>query len=252
MNSRRMILSLAAVLLSSCSTSYLGDPPQEEPRVTGNGMIPSVIADNHEAAVLVAGSPLSSVDLSGLASTPGGLDLLRNLVTCALPPDSSLVVRVGGSSVRISGMVGLAPAWARRPMVATERSWVSACLLARSNELGVSVSVSLLGGNRVLGADPQEASDFSVEEGAFYGDVLAPGPVQWFACRGTGSLAAGGMSDRLCAVADLGRPGLTLCGFGFAGSCAAACETSSGGLYSGCRGDLGRLFDQVITVHVTP
>lgn len=251
MNSRRMILSLVTVLISSCS-ALPDDLIQGDPRVAVNGMLPSVIADHHDAAASVAGSPLSSVDLSGIAGTPGGLDLLRGLVTCALSQDSSLTVRVGGASVRIAGMIGLAPAWVRRPLVASERSWVSACLLARSNELGVSVDVSLLGGSRVLDAAPQEASDFPVEEGAFYGDVLAPGPVQWFACRGTGSPAAGGMLDRLCAVADPGRPGLTLCGFELAGSCAAACGASSGGLYSGCRGDLGRLFDQVITVHVAP
>lgn len=253
MNSRKILLSLAIALIASCSYSDQ-DPIQDNLRIGANGMLPSVILDHHDAAVSVAGSSLSSVDLSGLAGTPDGLDLLRNLVTCALPADSSLVVHVGGSdgsSMRISGLIGLAPSWVRRPMSVVERRWVSACLLARSNALGESVSISVLGDSRALDASPVESSDFPVEEGAFYGDVFAP-VVEQFACRGTGSSDAGGMRDRLCAVADPGRPGLTLCGFTLAGLCATACAESTAGMYSGCLDGLGRGAGQVITVHVSP
>lgn len=238
---------LPLVLLASCA---LPADPDDVRRVAPNGMVPSALTAHREAATVAVGSALTAIDFSGLVQDAGGLALLRDMVECALTSDASLVVRVDGSDLRFSGLLGLAPSWTRRPMSAVERRWISGCLMARSNAFGVSVPVSLLGTTRALEATPQESLNFPVEEGAFYGDVFAA-EASLFACRGTGALAAGGMRDRLCAVPDPERAGFTLCGFMLVGFCKMTC-TSEDGFYADCLDNLGRQNSQVVTVHVTP
>lgn len=216
-------------------------------------MPPSAIQDNLAKAVLAANSPLSFAGSSGLLATHGSRTLLRYLVMCALPAGGSLVTQEeeGGAGETFPGELGLAASWATLPLDADQRRWVSACLLAKTNLAGVVVSVSNSGPHPELWTTPQELLDYPAEEGAFYGDVFANVP-EAHACRGSGPDDAGGMINRRCAVADPDHPGLTLCGFAYAGFCADACLGKvDGEFYSGCDGLAGRA-DQVITTHVAP
>jgi hypothetical protein len=136
-----------------------------------------------------------------------------------------------------------------------------------------------------LKADAAEREKYPLEEGAFYGNVFVPldQPIVWIACRGADQAAGefGGLVDRDCAEPDPAHPGLTVCGFTFAGDCAsftgetgdAVCEQFSengenGEFYRRCHSEpidgprqdadeehgrgRGDVFREVITTYVTP
>jgi hypothetical protein len=60
--------------------------------------------------------------------------------------------------------------------------WVSACLFARANAVGISVPISMRGPHPALDTTPQEVADYPLQEGAFWGN--------WF--DGTGMYACYG------------------------------------------------------------
>jgi hypothetical protein len=235
-----------SLLLLSCTAIQ---PTSSTDRVATNGLTPALILDYRDAAISAATVPLSQTWSADLLSTTGGRELLRYLVMCALPSGEALTVQIGTTTRIFIGDVGLAPSWISQPLDADQQRWISACLLARSNALGISVLISILGPDPQLASSSQESQDFPVEEGAFYGDIFSAHP-EMFACRGSGSADAGGMLYRHCTVAEPAQSGRTLCGFSFVGSCAEACS-DNGEVYSGCHGLNGEVFEQVITTHVT-
>ncbi|HWU86501.1 MAG TPA: hypothetical protein VN253_04475 [Kofleriaceae bacterium] len=101
---------------------------------------------------------------------------------------------------------------------------MSACLISRVNKYDVSVTISIRGPHEALAVASDEATDFTVEEGAFYGDIFRPldEPIIWIACRGRDQAATDSLAidDRDCAEPDPANPGLTKCGFIYAGDCA--------------------------------
>jgi hypothetical protein len=130
-----------------------------------------------------------------------------------------------------------------------------------------------------------ERARFPVEEGAFYGNYFTPldQPIEWIACRGEGQASGefGGLINRDCTEPDPAQPGLTKCGFNFAGDCGTfsaepTCEKFSdqGQFYRRCHaGPINderhhghahhrhggsppdrddQVFQQVITTYVTP
>jgi hypothetical protein len=48
--------------------------------------------------------------------------------------------------------------------------------------------ISMRGANPALALAPSEATEFPLQEGAFYGNVFVPDtvPIDWHACRGQG------------------------------------------------------------------
>jgi hypothetical protein len=152
------------------------------------------------------------------------------------------------------------------------------------NALNVSEEISMRGADAPLAVGAAEASLYTVEEGAFYGDVFTyPKPIVWIACQGRGQINGtfGGLVDRKCARPDPSAPGKTYCGFTYAGYCgdftpdvatsAHACTYDSsgdGGFYGDCRassghhifasdflaigGEIHHTFGDVITTYVTP
>jgi len=154
--------------------------------------------------------------------------------------------------------------------------------IARVNAYGVSVQISLRGPNSALTVTPDEQANWTLQEGAFYGNYFtAPGEeIDWNACRGRDSEQAQ-LRERACAQPDPQNPGKTLCGFNFAGDCGrytaastpTACRSfSPNGYYVNCAdaaifaagddhtddgddsGDDGHspIFRQVITTFVHP
>jgi hypothetical protein len=209
-----------------------------------------------------------------LLSTADGRELLGYLVGCAIPSGVSLVASVPGAAdsappstlftcvdgtCTFPGQIGLAPSWLDRPLDATGRGWVSACLLARVNAYGVSEKISLRGDHDALVVSDDEAAAYPIQEGAFYGDVLA-GQLVWYACEGNGQRGAitGELSERACARPDPSNPGKTICGFDYAGWCGSrrpACDDGQAGWYDECYSSSeqdGDEFAQVITTYVHP
>ena len=182
----------------------------------------------------------------------------------------------------LPGNLGLAPTWLHKPLNREGKGWISACILARVNAHDTAEEISLRGAHPALTISPDEALLYTVEEGAFYGNLFRPAdkPVVWIACRGRDQAAGeiGGLVLRDCAEPDPNDPQVTTCGFTFAGDCGdfatvppgpGACEEFGAGdddeplvdhglFYSDCRdeGDVcarrPKEFDQVITTFTTP
>jgi hypothetical protein len=259
-------------------------------RLTANRLTANRLTANRLTANRLTANRLTANMLTAgeLLKTEDGRELFGFIVSCALPDDITIEATVAGTTFEFPGELGLAREWMHHPLDDDGQGWVSACLFSRVSAHEVAVPISARGPTRHLRTDADERAGWPVEEGAFYGNFFVPvdQPIQWFACRGAGQAAGegGGLVDRQCAEPDPAHPGLTLCGFNFAGDCGTfssepVCEDFSehGLFYRRChtqpldphghgRGDdvledvLGfghgrghdRTFEQVITTYVTP
>lgn len=217
--------------------------------LVGSRPPPRIVSDPAQrvAARRVAAYPIAGARLSpgrfamggpgqGVVTDDDGRALLSLLVACALPPEVTLVAPVGGTPVEFSGVVGLAPRWVHESLDRPGREWVSACVMSELSGTALAVPVSIRAPRPELDASRDERDAWSLEEGAFFGDVFVdPGaPLPWFACRGVGAAGDVALEDRVCAEPDVDHPTVTECGMAFAGSCSSACERRRG-VYTACR-----------------
>jgi hypothetical protein len=158
------------------------------------------------------------------------------LVGCALNTAQCISSTYAGVSYTYCGVVGLAQAWTTRALTATEVADVSACVLARANQTGLNVTVSIRGESAALACTSSELSSYNVEEAAFYGDVFSSTGIR-HACNGVDQVrdgdSYGDLANRQCGQPDPNNPGYTLCGFVFDGNCSDIC-TKSGDHYTQC------------------
>jgi len=257
------LLVVLALPLSACavepSTSTVEGatmvPGQN--KIIANKIIANKIIANKLAAAKLAANQLAERELANgnlavnmtsareLLSTIDGREVFSFIVSCAVPEGKTLVATIDGATFEFPGEIGLYPQWLRHRLDRRGQGWVSACLFARVNANDVPIPISLRGPNPALRVSRDERDIFSVEEGAFYGNLFtAPGePILWIACRGEGQAAGEfcGVFDRDCTEPDPAHPGLTQCGFVFAGDCGEfarrhACEDFSerGDFYRSC------------------
>ena len=288
-------LSLLAACVVAPDESTSSDEVVAGNRIAANRIAANRIAANRIAANRIAANRIAANRLrvnlltaGELLSTDDGRAVFSLIVSCALPDTITLVATVDGTDFEFFGAIGLAPQWLHARLDHRGQRWVSACMFSRVNDQTVLIPISMRGPNRQLAADADERAQWTLEEGAFYGNLFGPlnEPIQWFACRGR-DLAAGTpgeLANRDCAKPDPANPGRTLCGFVFAGDCGnfapdQACEAFSrnGTFYRACHtspirrhhhhdehrdGDRDRdedrdddeddVFTQVITTFVTP
>ena len=156
-------------------------------------------------------SPVASAGLALNAEQEATLDILfRYLIQCALAPDQSATVYAGDGTPTVhTGALGLAPQWRDTPLDDAGAHKVSACVGARANGLGQTVSISLR--HPEIETTQVERDLFSTHEGAFWGDLFADEPYLQ-ACVVDG----GGLSGRICAESES-------CGFVIQGDCATVC-----------------------------
>jgi hypothetical protein len=136
-------------------------------------------------------------------SPPARKKVLRYLVECALPAGVEVQLLHRGSLETLGhGILGLGPALQAGAMPPLEQEAVSACLLARVNAQGISVSVDLLGPMPGLdGATGAELESFPVREGVFFGNLFLSTP-RAYACSigGLQLKAEFRACDRSCGV----------------------------------------------------
>ena len=138
--------------------------------------------------------------------------LLEYMAQCALTPEQTVTVYGGdGTALTFDGVFGLAPEWYDGPLSQAGELKVSACIGARSNGLGRTVSLSLR--HPELLTEDLEAQLFETHEGAFWGNFFAAEP-NMQACVVNG----GGLSGRVCAESGD-------CGFLIVGDCADVCTS---------------------------
>lgn len=210
------------------------------PRLAGNALTPQQLS----GASLNAGV-LSTTNLNAMASTADGRASLPYVIGCALPTGASATAHwTDGSGFpaqqTFSGDIGLGSSWTTTALTSTQQRLVSSCVLARVNMIGTNVTVSLRGNSSALNVTATEASQYVIEEGAFFGNVFQGAGFYVAACDGSGTAPA----NRRCAQPN----GLTTteCGFTYAGMCSDICTTGSS-YYSGCVGPNGTTYAEPIT-----
>ena len=264
-------------------------------RLAQNRLAQNRLAQNRLAQNRLAQNALSSTRLEAstaaaeLLATDGGREVYSYIVSCALPFGTTLEADVpgapdtappetlytcAGERCTFSGDLGLAPYWIDRKLDPKGQRWVSACLLARVNLFVTTEAISLRGVAPELTVGIDEAELFSVEEGAFFGNLFADGdgPLDWNACLGEGQASGefGGLVLRDCAEQDPADPTHTMCGFNDAGPCTDftpefpnpyACRSydAEEGAYGDCHTTPGdghwpglKTYREVITVYVSP
>ncbi|MEO8700645.1 MAG: hypothetical protein ABI867_11405 [Kofleriaceae bacterium] len=194
-------------------------------RLAANRLAANRLAANRLAANRLAANrlELNVGDAGELLGTPEGREVLSFIVSCAVKEGETLVADFEGNHYEFFGELGLANKWLTHRLDDKGKGWVSACLFSRVNASNVPIPISLRGTHQQLTVDPEEADAWTLEEGAFYGDYFTPPnqPIDWNACRGRAQAAgeSGGLLERDCAEPDPAHPGLTLCGFKYAGDC---------------------------------
>lgn len=262
-----VVTAVALLISASAVPAKLAGNTLTADKLFANTLAANTLAASKLAASKVAADEyvLDPASAAGLLATGDGREVLSFIVGCALPASVTLTGTAPDTTVhQFFGEVGLAKSWLRKPLSRVGKGWISACLLARVSNAGVAVALSLRGPHRALAATDDEATTWTLEEGAFYGNLLVPDPepVVSIACRGEDQAAGeiGGLISRDCTEPDAGMPTQTVCGFTFAGDCgdfapAQTCRRfSPRGFYKSCHdqpiGPDATKFLQVITVFV--
>ena len=214
MNSKALLLALVTLTILEFGAANAVAGVQEN-GVNLNGVNLNGVNLN---GVNLNGLPFDGIMSSALQSTSvtedGAIEgelaevLLQYIYSCAMPAGESMHVVLddgGDDSLRavdlvLEGTIGLAPEWGEEGGACDEacQRWISACLLARSNALGLSVEISMRGPHPALAVSAPEADEFPLFEGAFYGNLFASEPALRGCTGPASSLAA--LTDRLCAM----------------------------------------------------
>jgi hypothetical protein len=291
-------VALVACTVEAPDTSVTNQALGTSNRLASNRLASNRLASNRLASNRLASNRLASNSLaltanpetSDILSTAGGRELYSYIVSCALPPGATIEADVGGGlnagppndnysctngHCVFAGALNLAPRWVEHKLDPKGQGWVSACLLSRVNANGLAEAISMRGRNDELFVEGDELLLFPAEEGGFYGNVFESVDAQtddeWLAlntnaCSGEDNLVAHSQA-RDCATLNPGSPtpGLTYCGFHYAGDCRDftpafpnpyACSGFTGapdGYYMDCHRDAGgkgKKSREVITTYV--
>jgi hypothetical protein len=130
---------------------------------------------------------------SGMMTTPGGRDVVKYMVKCALSNGDSLTKQdQNGVSYTYQGALGVAPELKNGPCDGACQERVSACMLAHVNNSGMNIDIWLDSeGATGWGQSPS----FPYQEGSFFGNLF-PNPWQGYYCNGKG-YDAGSVPGRL-------------------------------------------------------
>lgn len=182
------------------------------PIITRNGLTKNGLFANG-----VTGSPGANRRFTGQGLDGQSFDssdaltttkFLSYAVACALPGGAAATISINGTPTDFAGAIGLAPSWQSAACDGECQEWVTACLLAKTNYYGVEVPISLRGPADALTPPPVEALQFSLEEGAFFGNLFLDSPDlevcmgQMFDSAGIGDQLAY-LQHRICASEDL-------------------------------------------------
>jgi hypothetical protein len=193
--------------------------------LSANALSANALSANALSANALSANALSANALSANALTMSALEdplareFLKYVVSCALPADKNVTISVDGLSYTYPGSLGMEPQWGERGGSCDQscQRWITACVLARVDYLGVERPISVRGLNPGLRTTIKEAGDFPVREATYFGNVFAPDQ-PLFAC-----LAPGQTEDqRVCGDS------LDDCPMKVVGSCARACAFEGG------------------------
>jgi hypothetical protein len=116
-------------------------------------------------------SPQGVVEDSGLLLDPDRQDTVRYLVECALPQGHGITKLVDGQELTFDGLVGVAPEWEDGECDEDCQEWVTACLLARTNVSGQTVSIWMRADHPAIGEGTSLL--YPALEASFFGNLFA-------------------------------------------------------------------------------
>jgi hypothetical protein len=253
----RVSALIMSVVLSACALTptdeeELGETTEE---VQSTNRLAANKLSAYKLQLAHLGDGALATTVGNLVATADGREVLSYVVGCALAADDRLSVLTTSQKLTFVGSIGLAPMWKARALSASEKRWVSACVLARTNLYGIQIQLSLRGAHPVLAAPLGEGLQYALVEGAFYGDLFETQP-EMYACssllKETG-LPVSTLGARACAKPVSGSTSTTACGFTYVGPCAlldlGLIPACTGLLppYAHCRAG-ARRYDEVITV----
>jgi hypothetical protein len=189
--------------------------------LTANALTANALTANALTANALTANALTANALTANALTANGLkdplarELMKYVVSCALPADETLSMSIDGVSYSFPGGLGLAPGWGQ-PGGSCDQScqrWVSGCVLGRVDFLGVQQEISERGANLALRVSWEELRDYPADEATYFGNIFADGQPM-FACLAPDKTEI----PRVCG------PSLDNCPMTVVGSCAKACS----------------------------
>ena len=212
-------------------------------RLAANGLSPGQIQ-----VTTLDSAALTGAGITSIAATSDGRMFLNYLVGCALNSSQSLTT-TGGTPYTFTGSLGLATNWTSGALSGPDRRWVSACMLARANNSGTAVNLSMRGTHGQLFLSGE--STYGLQEGTYYGDIFFGGAGR-NSCADPDVInrpAFGALKTRVCAYSDNGVGTPTPCGFTYAGTCATTCSFTSPN-YTTCTDASGNAWTEVIKVNL--
>ena len=171
----------------------------------GNGLQSPNVSGIDPAHALSSAQGMS--EIVGVLADPALRSTAEYLVECALPQGDVVTKTVGGQTLELEGLLGLAPEWADGPCDEDCQQWVSACLLARTNVSGQPVTIWIQSDHPEIGYGIPEGL---VHEASWYGNVFAG---ELYLCKGSPGVAANAkLEGRTCSQGQT-------CGFTKYGKC---------------------------------
>jgi hypothetical protein len=238
------LVMAAAVGLSATIAGGPAEAAVTHNKLASNKLASNKLASNKLASNRLASNALTSTRLEAdlataeLLATADGREVYSYLIGCALPEGITIEADVPGaedtappaSSYQCAnghcvfpGSLGLAEDWIDHQLDPTGQGWVSACIFARVNFHDTAEAISLRGAHAHLTVGTDEAEAYTLEEGAFFGNLFVRDDrIDWNVCRGEAEAAGnevGGLVLRDCTEQDPADPEKTLCGFHSAGDC---------------------------------
>ena len=138
-----MLALAGGCLTEEDNLSNLSDT--QDALTASNKLSANKLSANKLSANKLSANKLSanSLEVQGLMATDTGRDVMSYLVGCAMPTGQSLTLLDATTGIQYTypGWMGLAPGWATRVPTVSERHWVTACLLARTNVYGIAVNI---------------------------------------------------------------------------------------------------------------
>jgi len=227
--STKISVVCVAVALAGCIDPGTDVEVDGAPKIASNGLVPTAIHPNNLNTKVLTGPNIAST--GGMEDTTAHQIFTSYLVACALGPNQCVTSKYLNVNYTYCGAINLAPAWTTRVLSLAETREVSACVLARANLTGTAITISIRGDNVNLSTTPDEASNYNVEEAAFYGDIFTTTADAKHACNGVDQVRVGDtygdLPYRQCGQPDPNNPGYTMCGFAFDGDCADTCTVNA-------------------------
>ncbi len=225
--------------------------PTDEARIATNGLVPTAIHPNNLNLKVLTGANIAST--GGMEDTTAHQIFTSYLVGCALTANQCVTSTYLTQTFTYCGSLGIAPAWTTRALSYAETKDVSSCVIARAHLTGTNLTISIRGDNAAYYTTTDEATNYNVEEAAFYGDIFTSTAGAIHACDGVDQVRVGDtygdLPYRQCGQPDPNNPGYTPCGFVFDGNCADICTVTSDH-YSNCTDPAGNGHSFIETIRL--